>query len=509
MNDIDKPKIELISELKRLRKRYKELEENHVPHNDDEEALKDNELANILINKMLDAVIIIDFNGNILFYNRTALDLVGYENKSHIGQNVMEFVHPNYRNDVLDHVKLVKEGKGGFFGEYKILSRKGDERWVEGLGTKIRFKGKPANIVNLRDITQRKKTEKALYDRDALLNNLLHGSPIPAFVINQNHKVIYWNRALEKYSDIKTEEIIGTENHWKAFYSHKRPCLADLLVDGDIKEINKWYGAKWSKSKLVDQAYEAIDFFPEIGENGTWLYFTASTIKDIHGKMVGAMETLEDITDSKIAEEQIKASLQEKELLLREIHHRVKNNLQIISSLLSLQSHYIKDEKTIELLKDSQNRVKSMALLHEKLYASESLARIDFNDYIRTLVNHLNSAYGEGLPPVDIKIDIKDVLMEADTAIPCGLIINELVSNSLKHAFPNERTGQICISLISNEDNYILTVEDDGIGIPVEIDLKNNQTLGLLLVKSLVEQLQGTIDLTKNSGTKFKIDFKV
>jgi two-component system, sensor histidine kinase PdtaS len=509
MKDNDKSKIELIDELERLREKCKKFDTNQIQFQADDKAINEiDELSSILINKMLDAVVIIDFNGIILYYNKTAADLVGYENESITGHNVMEFVHPDYRRAVLDHVELVKVDKGGFFGEYKILSKKGDEKWVEGLGTKITFKGKSANIVNLRDITQRKKTEKALHERDVLLNNLLHASPIPTFVINLNHEVIYWNKALEKYSDIKTEEIIGTKNHWKAFYGHKRPCLVDLLVEDDIEEINKWYG-EWAKSKLVDDAYEATDFFQEIGENGTWLYFTASTIKDSPGDIVGAVETLEDINDSKVAEEQIKESLKEKVLLLREIHHRVKNNLQIISSLLGLQSHCIEDKNTIELLKDSQNRVKSMALLHEKLYASESLARIDIHDYIMTLVNHLNSVYGEVPARVDMKLDIEDILLEVDTAIPCGLVINELVSNSLKHAFPNERTGKIGINLRSEDNDYILTVKDDGVGIPEEIDFENTQTLGLRLVKILVEQLNGTIELTKYRGTIFKIFFTI
>jgi Amt family ammonium transporter len=204
------------------------------------------------------------------------------------------------------------------------------------------------------------------------------------------------------------------------------------------------------------------------------------------------------------------ASLKEKEVLLREIHHRVKNNMQVISSLLKLQSRNVKDEQQIEMLKESQNRIKAMALIHEKLYRSKDLANIDFNDYIKNLINDLFISYRVSTGKITMKMNIEAVSFGIDTAIPCGLIINELVSNSLKYAFPEGKDGEIKISLRTLEEGDIeLIVSDDGIGVPKDLDFRNTESLGLRLITNLTEkQLQGKVELNRNKGTEFQIKFK-
>jgi two-component sensor histidine kinase len=198
-----------------------------------------------------------------------------------------------------------------------------------------------------------------------------------------------------------------------------------------------------------------------------------------------------------------------KQLLLKEIYHRVKNNLQIIISLLNLQSQKTNDKKTIEIFKESQNRIKSMALIHERLYKSKNLAGINFKEYANDLVNNLFRSYGVQSGIINFKIDMDDVILNLDTANPCGLIITELVSNSLKHAFPAERKGEILIKFNSdNNENLTLIVRDNGIGFPTDIDFKKTNTLGMQLVTSLVGQLKGIIELDINNGTEFKITFK-
>lgn len=217
-----------------------------------------------------------------------------------------------------------------------------------------------------------------------------------------------------------------------------------------------------------------------------------------------------DITERKRNEEKIKASLEEKEVLLKEIHHRVKNNLQVISSLLRLQSRYITDPQILEMLQESQNRVQSMALVHEQLYQSADLSRIDFADYIHSLTSHLYQAYEGNAKRAKLLINVTPVLLNIDTAVPCGLIINELVSNSLKYAFPGNNMGNIQIDFQNSLDNpqeICLTVQDNGIGFPKAIDFRNSGTLGLRLVCSLVRQLVGNIELENDLGTMFIIKF--
>jgi PAS domain S-box-containing protein len=224
---------------------------------------------------------------------------------------------------------------------------------------------------------------------------------------------------------------------------------------------------------------------------------------------------LRDIYERKLAEDQIVASLREKEVLLKEIHHRGKNNMQVISSLLSLQSRYFEDSRYIELFDESRNRINSMALVHEKLYQSNDLSNIDFNEYVRSLANGLFTFYGINPANISLKIDIKDAALGIDTAIPCGLVINELVSNSLKYAFPAENHGKVLISLIRNhsdteqDSTYELIVKDDGIGMPEDLDISKAESLGLQLVTNLVKhQLQGDVQLNRDGGTEFRIQFK-
>ncbi len=226
------------------------------------------------------------------------------------------------------------------------------------------------------------------------------------------------------------------------------------------------------------------------------------------GQPINFATVTRDITERKQAEEQIKASLQEKEVLLTEIHHRVKNNLQVISSLLKLQSRYTRDKATLDMLRESQNRVKSMALIHEKLYQSPALAQIEFADYIQTLARNLLYSYSVDVNAVKLEIKVDDVYLNIDTAIPCGLLINELVSNALKHAFPIGQKGTIWIEFHQVPDNQLLlTVKDNGIGFPEGLDFRNTGSLGLRLVGSLASQLEGTVEMDTREGTEFRIKF--
>jgi len=215
-----------------------------------------------------------------------------------------------------------------------------------------------------------------------------------------------------------------------------------------------------------------------------------------------------DVAERKRMEEKIRASLREKEVLLKEVHHRVKNNMQVISSILNLQSRYIKNNHTLKVFADSQNRIRSMALVHEKLYESEDLAKIDFAEYVRSMTSYLLGLHGAG-NSIRFDIDIKDILLDVNTAIPCGLIINELVSNSLKYAFPKGRGGEIYICLhLAEDDKFTLTVKDNGIGLPKGLDFRKTESLGMQLVIMLTEQLDGSIEVDIKKGTTFKIRFE-
>jgi PAS domain S-box-containing protein len=209
------------------------------------------------------------------------------------------------------------------------------------------------------------------------------------------------------------------------------------------------------------------------------------------------------------AEAQVQESLQEKELLLKEVHHRVKNNLQVIVSLINLQTAQLTDERSLQALRESQNRVRSMALVHEKLYQSQNLARLDFREYLHQLASTLFHSYQAEATQVDLQLDIAEVTLEVDQAIPCGLIVNELVSNALKHAFPNGRSGTITLTLHTRTAPHVeLAVTDNGVGLPVELTWQQTESLGMQLVQSLVKQIGGDIQLERlTPGTRFTLRF--
>jgi PAS domain S-box len=228
---------------------------------------------------------------------------------------------------------------------------------------------------------------------------------------------------------------------------------------------------------------------------------------DYNGKRV-SLAVSRDITDRKKAEEQLKSSLEEKIVLLREIHHRVNNNLQIISSLFNLQSNYV-DENSKDILVASQSRVKSMAMIHEKLYQSPDLTRINMKDYIESFVSGLFSLYAVNTGVIELQIGVDDIEMGIDSAIPLGLIINELVTNSLKHAFPDgNEAGIIEISLRKEGELLTLKIADNGIGLPVTGKIENKKSLGLQLVSNLVNQLDGTMMVSGKNGTEIKVLFE-
>ncbi|OPX58313.1 MAG: nitrate/nitrite sensor protein NarQ [Methanobacterium sp. PtaB.Bin024] len=220
------------------------------------------------------------------------------------------------------------------------------------------------------------------------------------------------------------------------------------------------------------------------------------------------LELEDEVKERKSAEEELKKSLGEKELLMKEIHHRVKNNLMVIYSLLNLQSRYIKDKETKDIFQESQRRARSMALIHELLYQSQQHNEVDFGSYIHTISTELFRNYSLNSEQVKLNLKTEDIMLDVNTAVPLGLIVNELVSNSMKHAFPDEREGEIDIRFFKEDDNYVLVVKDDGVGMPPDLDINTTETLGLQVVDSLITQIHGDLKLIREGGTTFQISFR-
>jgi two-component sensor histidine kinase len=322
-------------------------------------------------------------------------------------------------------------------------------------------------------------------------------------------------RAFEPHAQRFSLTVAGSLKEAREYITESAPDLVivDLLLpDGKGVELLTAGEGKPPLPFVVMTGHGDEQMAVEAIKGGALDYVVKSavTLADMPHIVERALREWGHIIERRRAEEQIKASLREKEALLREIHHRVKNNMQVIISLLRLQSAQVKEKKYLEMFKESQDRIRSMALVHERLYQSENFTNVDFRGYVKSLVNSLFRSHRVDPNKISLKIEVEDVSFGLDSATHCGLIINELVSNSLKYAFPQEREGEIRISLRSINKNEIeLRVSDDGVGIPENLDFRNTKSLGLELVMILAEdQLKGKVELDRTGGTRYHILFK-
>lgn len=284
----------------------------------------------------------------------------------------------------------------------------------------------------------------------------------------------------------------------------RMPVMDGLAMSKAIKEINP------NSFIIVTTSHNDVEFLMSAIDIGVDKYIVKPIRFDTLRKMLDTCShTIYRQREIIKLNQALLASLTEKEVLLREIHHRVKNNMQVISSLLRLQARYVKDNKLSAMFKDSEYRIRSMALIHEKLYNSKDMSHIDFGDYVKNLCSGLFSSYGVNKREIRFNVDTANISLGIDTAIPCGLVINELISNSLKYAFKKGQKGEISVQLRQHRDNeYELTVGDTGGGLDASIDFRTTESLGLQLVTSIAEsQLHGKITLDRTKGTVFRIKF--
>ncbi|HEX2694490.1 MAG TPA: histidine kinase dimerization/phosphoacceptor domain -containing protein [Acidobacteriota bacterium] len=310
------------------------------------------------------------------------------------------------------------------------------------------------------------------------------------FLSDQDHRIVESNERAGAVYGYGPEELKGMR------VSDLRPLQSRPEFSATMREAEKTGGLVF---ETVHQRKDGTVFPIEV----------SMRILDIDGERYH-QAIIRDISERKKAEERIMEALREKDVLLREIHHRVKNNMQVISSLLSLQSQRFPDAEVREAFRESQDRIRSMALIHEKLYQTRDLSRIDFSDYIKGLTSSLFRTYQTDTARIALKLDLDKAFLDINAAIPCGLVLNELMLNALKHAFPGERKGEITVELHEIEDGLMrLTVRDNGVGFPEGIDIEHSDTLGLQIVTLLTEQLDGRIEVRRDGGTAFTLSFKV
>jgi len=385
-----------------------------------------------------------------------------------------------------------KDGPAGQF-ETEIITKQKARRWVAVTLAPVMFDQERVLHGTAVDISDLKQREEALRRSEMKYRTVFELAPDTILIYRSDGTVM----------DINPK---GLETHYDLGLTRNE-------VFSDAPE-DIWSAEDKAKfEEIQEQTFKNGQWFGEVtgvARDGRLVNWESRVkVAEIEGE-TSVICISRDITERKTLEEQIRQSLKEKEMLLREIHHRVKNNMQIISSLLKLQLKNSEDKTTRALFRESQNRILSMAMIHEKLYQSEGFHKIHLNDYINDLAYEVRASFGDVSGRVTLKLEVEETSLGVDTAIPCGLIIIELLSNALKYAFPQERSGEIFIGFrTTDEGSFGLTVSDNGVGLPPDLQIERLKSLGLRLVSDLAKfQLQGEMDLGTGPGTAITVRFR-
>lgn len=452
--------------------------------------LKLKEFYENLVEGINEGIWVTDSEDHLYFMNRGMEEIAGGKTSAMEGLHVLDDLPDEYVGGLKDYYRKAKETKQPVYYDSLCVSNPEGKRtyqsgWIIPRFNDGHFDGAICTVI---DQTERKKAEDALSKSETFYRAIFENTGTATIIVGVDTIISMANKRCEALSGYSVDEI---EN---------KKSFMDFVHPEEQERILGYHKMRRIGGKDVPSEYE----FRLLNKNGEekQIMLFASVIPGTTDSVVSLL----DITQRKNAENEVKRSLNEKELLLREIHHRVKNNMQIISSLLNLQRSYIQDEEADNILQESQGRVKSMALVHEKLYQTSDLARINVAEYIRSLTMNLFHSYTVKFG-INLSMDVGELYFNIDTAVPLGLIINELVSNSLKYAFQDQDEGEIRISLMETAEpgRYLLLIRDDGAGFPEELDINSTHSLGLQLVNTLVNQLDGEIEMVVNGGTTFNI----
>lgn len=444
-----------------------------------------------LIESSLDMIVATDTDYNITEFNPAAEESFGYIRDEVIGKNIeMLFSDSKEMKKVIEQIE-----NAGSLGNEIVNRKKDGSMFISYLSASV-IRNDDGDIVGAmgvsRDITSIKKAEEELRLSEERHRAIYDQAYIGIARIAKMGRFLLVNERLSDMLNYSPEEL-----YKKTFYELSVPEEVeeslldwDQLLSGKIKNFSR------------EQTYVRKDG-ELISAN-----VTVSLVKDASGNPNYFVAVFEDITERKLYEKQLKESITEKEVLLKEVHHRVKNNMQVISSILNLQSSYISDENALNILRESQDRIKSMSFVHESLYQSKTLSEVNFAEYIQNIVKNLYHSYSSPDKRIELVFELDKIDLNLDTSIPCGLIINEVVSNSLKYAFQDREGGVLKVKFGSEDDALRLTISDDGIGLPEGFDINTAESLGLQLVTTLVTQISGDLQINTEHGTEIDIKFK-
>lgn len=451
-----------------------------------------------LIENALDVILVLNQEGDVTYASPSVHSVFGYKVHEFLGFNIFDFIHPHDAENLSQIFEYkLKNCKSSH--DFEIRSQHEDGSWIICQMVAQNLLDDPAvggYVLNIRDITPRKVAERARNDLQEMYSTLIKASPDGIIATDLKGNITHMSE--------KALLMLG----WEEKINFKKEAIFDVIDPQEHELFLK-------NMKIVSEQGALHNIEHRLYNKEGSVFVAEMNIvlsNDSKGIPKGYIATLRDITYRKKMENQIKSSLKEKEILLKELHHRVKNNMQIISSLIGLQSEQVEDRKTRCMFEDSKNRIKSMAIIHENLYTSD-IGEVDFSQYVLSLVQTLEKSYNPQKKDICVDINVENVVNDIDQSITCGLILNELISNSYKYAFPDEdyietvEKPKIAIKVHSNGANKVIHVQDNGVGIPHDLDFKNTESLGLQIVCTLVAQLGGTIELDNSQGTNFLIEF--
>jgi PAS domain S-box-containing protein len=443
------------------------------------------------------AMIMVDAEGAIQLLNSQAERLFGYEREELLGKSIevllpgdLHAMHHAVRGAYMRMPQARRMGAGrDLFG----LRRDGTEVPIEIGLNPITTRAGTFVLASIIDITERKRAEQELRASEERFRLLVEDAPNAMIMVDQAGTIALLNSEAERLFGYKRAELLGkpvealVPERFRETHPQLRGGYHDLAQVRAMGAARDLYGLRRDGTEVPI----------EIGLN---------PVRTTEGEFV--LASVVDITERKRAQEQIGAALQEKTVLLNEIHHRVKNNLQVISSLLNLQAGRARDPAVRALISESRDRVQAMALIHQLLFERRDWARVQLGPYLRRLSDLLSSTYGRGR--IELAVDADDVELDVQRAVPCGLLVNELVTNAFKHAFPGDRTGQIHIELRrETEADAMLRVSDTGRGLPADLDIDRIQSLGMQLIPLLAEQVRGTLKIERGPGARFELRFPI
>jgi len=454
-----------------------------------EDALRESEERFRLLVENAPEAIFVQTEGTFAFVNPAACQLLGAGSPAKLlGMPIADRFRGDFQDGVRTHIgRLSLEREDVPKVEKTLLRLDGTSFDAEVAAVPIVFNKKAGALVFVRDISERKRSEEALRKSEETARIFLDSTHDIALMTDAEGRILDFNEAFVKAARKNPADLRGAD----AFailpptndLTRRESVLGEVIGQGRPLAFEDLRGSRCYDTRI----------YPVFGPDG---------------RAEKAVVFSADITERKKAVETLKASIEEKNVLLKEVHHRVKNNMQVILSMLNLQSRDVRDPRVLEMFRDTQSRIRSMALVHEKLYQSRDLSQVDFSSYLQTLIVQLFHSHGEDTERIGFESSVEEISLDINTAIPLGLIVSELLSNALKYAFPENRKGTIRISLRPERDSWFcLSVADDGIGLPEDLDIREANSLGLQIVNMLVEQLGGVLEINRKDGTEFRILF--